>query len=116
MWPIATNNWSAARRNGGALMRITQVGSNSTLGDGVEPVSPGRGPATFAQRRDLLAIAAQAVDVLLPRDQQIVAMIHDGLTVPEMSEQLSLTVETTRRTKQRAVERFRQAYELIAGV
>ena len=107
--------WSAARRDGGALMRVTLLGAGSTMANGVEPVSPGHGPATFAQRRDLLALAAQAVDVLLPRDQQIVSMISDGLSVPEMAERLSLSDETVRRTKLRAVERFRQAFELIAG-
>ncbi len=107
--------WSAARRNGGALMRVTLLGADSTMGHGVEPAFSGNGPATFAQRRDLLALAAQAVDVLLPRDQRLVSMITEGLSVPEMAERLSLTEDTARRTKLRAVERFRQAFELIAG-
>lgn len=107
--------WAAARRNGGALMRVTQMGGGSTMGNGVNPASPNSGPVTFAQRRDLLTIAAQAVDVLLPRDQQIVGMISAGLSISEMAEQLSLSEHTVRRTKLRAVDRFRQAFELLAG-
>jgi RNA polymerase sigma factor (sigma-70 family) len=107
--------WTAARRNGGALVRITQLGSATTMGVGIEPSSPRSGPATFAQRRDLLALAAQAVDVLLPRDQRIVAMIHDGRTTEEVAEALGLTVETAQRTKTRAIERFRRAFELLVA-
>ncbi len=109
--------WMAARRNGGAMVRVTQVGPRSDPGHapGVDPTAGITGPVTFAQRRDQLALAAQAVDVLLPRDQKLVAMIQEGLTIEEIAQALELSYDAAERARLRAIERFKKSYELLAG-
>lgn len=106
--------WVAARRNAGAVVRITQVARRSRITAGVDPAANMTGPMTIAERRDLLDIAAQAVDVLLPRDQQIVGMLREDLSIREMAARLGISYEAAERARLRAIERFRRAYELLA--
>ncbi|MFT5476730.1 MAG: RNA polymerase sigma factor (sigma-70 family), partial [Planctomycetota bacterium] len=106
--------WTAARRNGGAMVRVTQLGPRSTLAGGVDPAGSSAGPFTFAERRDQLELAARAVDALLPRDQKIVAMLQAGRAVAEMATVLEISRDAAERARLRAIERFQAAYRLLA--
>jgi len=107
--------WTAARRNGGAMVRITQLGPRSTLAGGVDPAGSSAGPFTFAERRDQLELAARAIDALLPRDQRLVAMLQAGKPIAEMATVLDISHDAAERARLRAIERFQAAYRLLAG-
>jgi len=105
---------SSLERKPGALFRLTSGGST----DGHSPVDPAdtaTGPVTFAERREQLTVAVQAMAVLLERDQELVRWTSGGAGTAEVAKKLGINVESARRARNRAIERFRQAYDLLAN-
>ncbi len=106
--------WFARKRNPGAILRLTMTNPS-----GDAPLErPGladtaTGPATFAQRRDLLVRAARATALLLPRDRQIVEWTVDGLSARDIGGILGLSETAADKARQRALERLQQAFELV---
>jgi RNA polymerase sigma factor (sigma-70 family) len=105
--------WAAARRSAGHVLRVTETPASAD-GAGVVLASPGTGPLTFAERRDQLVLATQAVGTLLPRDQEILALERRGASPSELAAALGVSEEAAARARLRALERFRRAYELFA--
>ncbi len=105
--------WMAVRRRPGALLRLTEAASStSDAHAAAEPVRDSTGPATFAERREALAIAYDAVTALLPRDQQLVRWSCEDVELDEMAARLGVTYEAARRARLRALDRFRKAHRL----
>jgi len=107
--------WSALRRNAGKVLRITLDRSRTRAGTrGVEPAGSGKGPSTVAARREEVALAMKALAVLFPRDRELLEGFGAGLSVEETAERLGLSYEAAKRARQRAIERFRKTFELLA--
>ena len=105
--------WNAARRNAGHLLRVSLAGPQSGVSRGVEPISSRTGPLTFAERRDQVDVAMQALATLLPRDQELLEFERRGASIQEMADALDLTLDSAGRARLRALERFRRAYDLF---
>jgi len=105
--------WAALKRKPAALLRLTRGGA--TTGHGaVDPADTSTGPSTVAGRREQLMIAVKAMAVLMERDQKLVRWTSEGLDTREMAERLEMAPESARRARNRALERYREAYELLA--
>ncbi|MEZ6014823.1 MAG: sigma factor [Planctomycetota bacterium] len=107
--------WSAARRNAGPMLRLSGVGPPSSLSGtpGLDLTAAGPGPRTWAEARDQHAFATRAIGALLPRDQEILLAVREGATDDELAARLAVEVRAATRARQRALERFRRAYELL---
>ncbi len=105
--------WNAARRNAGHLLRVSLAGPQSGVAMGIEPISSRTGPLTFAERRDQVDVAMQALATLLPRDQELLELERQGATVEEIATALDLTPGSAGRARLRALDRFRRAYDLF---
>jgi len=108
------NHWGALKRRSGRLLRYT-AGAAATADPAAvpEPAADGTGPSTFAARREQVVLATKALDLLLPRDRDLVRLAADGLGTSEQAERLGLSVEAAGRARRRAFDRFRKAYELV---
>ncbi|MEM9379759.1 MAG: sigma-70 family RNA polymerase sigma factor [Planctomycetota bacterium] len=104
--------WNAARRNAGHLLRVSLAGPDSGTTRGVEPISSRTGPLTFAERRDQVDVAMQALATLLPRDQEILALERTGASIGDIASSLGLTADSAGKARLRALERFRRAFDL----
>ena len=104
--------WSARKRDAGRVLRITSA--PSTEAGGVEPDARRTGPATFAERRDLLVLATQAVSLLAARDQELVRAWGEGEPVADVAARLGLSYDAAERARLRAVDRFRKTFELLS--
>ena len=51
--------------------------------------------------------------VLLERDQELVRWASEGLDTTQVAERLEISPEAARRARSRALERYRQAFELL---
>lgn len=100
--------WTALRRDAGTLLRITDAPSGS------HPAATTAGPVTRAARRELVALATRALAVLLPRDQELVRWITEGLSIREVAARRGVSYDAAERSRLRAVERFRKAYVLVS--
>lgn len=106
--------WTAQRRRPAGLLRLT--GAGGTDSDAArEPAGEGTGPATFAERREMLAAATAALDLLLPRDRELLQLAAEGWTVGELAEHLGLSYGAADKARTRAIERFRKAYQVVTG-
>lgn len=105
--------WFACKRNPGALLRLTLTGFEGRPLPRAELADTATGPVTFAQRREMLVQAARAAALLLPRDRQIVQWTIDGLDARRIGEHLGLSEAAADKARQRALERLRQAFELV---
>ena len=103
----------AARRDAGALLRITRSGSGESSGVR-EPMSGSAGPATFAARRERLLLAEKALRLLSERDRALVRWMSEDVSLEEVATRLGLAYDAAKRARQRAIERFKATYELIA--
>lgn len=103
-------HWSALKRRPAGLFRLTRA---EGTGGVAEPAGAGTGPATFAERREMLTLAVQALDLLMERDRQLVRWASRGVTTDEIAERLDLSRTSAERARQRAVERFRKAFRLL---
>lgn len=106
--------WGRLKRRPAALLRLTSGGTT----DGRVPVDlpdTATGPITFAERREQLTVAIRAIEVLLDRDQELVRWTSEGLSTAEMAARLDIGADAARRAKNRALERFRQAFDLLSS-
>ncbi|MCA9319813.1 MAG: hypothetical protein KDB53_03715, partial [Planctomycetes bacterium] len=80
------DHWKALRRGSGRVMRLTASGTTDPWNE----LSPGTqtGPATFASRREQLVLITRALDLLPPRDRDLVRWMSEGLTLAQRSERL----------------------------
>lgn len=108
--------WRAKKRDAGCLLRLTASDATESQGGAREPAGPGATPVTLAERKEQLALAARAVALLLPRDQEIVGCVARGLSIREISEELEIGYEATERARLRTLDRFRKAYRVVAGL
>lgn len=104
----------AARRDAGVLLRLTRSGSE-TAGGAPEPSSGSAGPATFAARRERLLLAEKALRLLSERDRDLVRWMSEDVSLEDVASRLGLAYDAAKRARQRAIERFKATFELIAG-
>jgi RNA polymerase sigma factor (sigma-70 family) len=104
--------WKSLKRDGGRMLRISG-GDLSEGGPGIDPQAPGTEPSTFAERREQYILAAKAISLLLPRDQQIIAWFGEGLSIGETAARLDISHDAAERARLRAVERFRKVAGLL---
>ena len=108
--------WNANKRKAERMIHLSGTGSQADSGVGaprVDPPSPNTGPVSFAVREEQVDIALQAIAVLKERDQNLVQWMSEDLTTAEVAERLKISVEAAERARQRAIERFRKAYEVL---
>ncbi len=106
-------HWSALKRQGGTLLRLEVGGVPSGSEAAFEPAASETGPSTFANRRELLVLAARALELLLPRDRELVEGHAEGLSLEELGRRLELGPDAVQKARVRALERFRKAFELV---
>jgi RNA polymerase sigma factor (sigma-70 family) len=106
--------WSALRRQAGHLLRITSSSSTGSTGSpAVRPAGDDTGPATFADRREMLELASKSLAMMLERDRDLVRRISLGQDISELAEHLGITYSAAEIAKRRALERFRKTFELL---
>lgn len=105
-------HWAALRRRPSRLVRLTRAGSTS--GAAEEPRAPGPGPSTVASRREDLVRAVRVLDLLLPRDRDLVTWTAEDVDADEQARRLGISRDAAERARRRALERFRKAYELAS--
>jgi RNA polymerase sigma factor (sigma-70 family) len=106
--------WGALRRQGGAMLRITSSPASSESGGrGIDLAGTNTGPATYAMRREMLELAANAIKTLLPRDQELVRYTTDSMPIDQIAKLLGVSYDAAEQARRRALERFRKAYELL---
>ncbi len=104
--------WSAERRDGGDILRITAAGGTRVDATrGVEPAASMTGPVTGAGRREQLALAAKVIATLAERDQQLIRWMSEDVPLEEVARRLDVGYEAAKRARLRAMERFRVAFE-----
>jgi RNA polymerase sigma factor (sigma-70 family) len=108
------SHWSALKRRSGRLLRLT-AGVGDSLGAVGEPPGSRTGPSTFAARREQIVLATKALDLLLPRDRDLVRWSGEGLTTEEQAERLGISAEAAGRARRRALTRFRKTFRLVGG-
>ena len=107
-------HWRALKRRSGRLLRYTAgAGGTSDPGAVPEPAGSRTGPSTFAARREQILMAVRALDLLLPRDRDLVRWSAEGLTLQDQADRLGLNYKAVERARNRAVERFRGAFQLV---
>lgn len=106
--------WSALRRQGGAMLRITAAPSSTTGGPrGIDPAAGITGPATYAMRREMIELAGKAVKTLLPRDQELVRYSTESMPIEQIAKLLGVSYDAAEQARRRAMERFKKAFELL---
>lgn len=106
-------HWSTLKRQGGTLLRLEVGGVPTGSEAAFEPEASGTGPSTFAHRRELLVLAARALELLLPRDRELVEAHAAGDSLDELGRRLGLAPEAVQKARARALDRFRKAFELV---
>lgn len=106
--------WSAQKRNAGAMLRISTGGATQSPGAGIDPSGTLTGPATFADRRERLLLAVQALEILSDRDRAIVQLVREQCSTDEIAAALDLTHVAAEKARARAMERFEKTYTLLA--
>lgn len=105
--------WTALRRQGGRMLRVT-ASAASESGGGVDPAALLAGASTFASRREMMEIAARAIALMLPRDQELVKSVARGDSIEEMAAALGIQYDAAEQAKRRALDRFRKTFELVS--
>lgn len=107
-------HWSAMKRNAGRLLRVS-TGQDSEMSAGVDPAASATGPLTFAERRENLRIATDALGTLPERDRNLLLWMSEGLDIKDVAERLEISYDAAQRARHRAMERFRQAFTVLEG-
>lgn len=107
--------WSALRRNAGRVLRLTTSEPERPTHAAIAPAIQRTGPATFAERREIVQFAMHALATLPERDQQLVHWISEGITAREQAERLSVSYDAAQRAGHRALERFRRAFAALGS-
>lgn len=106
--------WSALRRQAGQLLRITSSSSAGSTGSpAVRPADGATGPATFADRREMLELASRTLGMMLERDRDLIRRISLGHDISELAKHLGISYSAAEIAKRRALERFRKTFELL---
>lgn len=103
--------WSAMRRASGQALRLT-MSDVPASGVGISAVSAA-GPATFAERRELVELAMRALGTLPDRDRELVQWASQGVELDEQAERLGVSYAACQRAGVRARERFRLAFDVL---
>ena len=108
------DHWSALKRRGGEVLRLAGGGGHDSADLDVvrELAASVTGPSTFAIRREQLALAALALDMLLPRDRRVIEGVVAGLDLAEQARALELGRDAMEKARQRALARFRNCFEI----
>lgn len=109
--------WSAIRRGSGKVLRLTWSDSSSGGDPFAKMTPPGTqpGPSTFADRREMLVLAAKAAHRLPPRDRKLVRWMSEGVPIEEQAERLGMSYAAAQRAGHRALDRFRKVFRLITS-
>jgi len=112
------NYWSALKRRSSALLRLTAGGTEGTPGTAAAsmPISTATGPATVANRKELLTLAVQVLAALPDRDARLIRWSSEGVTIREQAERLGISYEAAKKAAQRALDRYREAYRFASGL
>jgi hypothetical protein len=108
-------HWGALKRRSGRVLRFVREGDTSGTSGVLEPAADATGPSTFAARRELIALTARALDLLLPRDRDLVRWSADGVPLEEQARRIDVGYEAAGKARQRALDRFRKTFALLAG-
>jgi DNA-directed RNA polymerase specialized sigma24 family protein len=109
-------HWGALKRRAGRVLRLTQGGGGEPApGSALEPPSDATGPSTIASRREQIGLVMKALDLLLPKDRDLVRWSADGVDVEETARRLGIGYEAAGKARQRALDRFRKSFELVSG-
>lgn len=106
--------WCALRRGGGVALRLSSSDTDSRSGSSVRPAISQSGPSTVAARREHLSLAMRALNVLYPRDRHIIQWLSEDLSIAEMATRRGEDYETTKKARQRAIERFRRTFDAVS--
>jgi DNA-directed RNA polymerase specialized sigma24 family protein len=106
--------WGALKRRSAHVLRLTGAGGTASPGAAPEPAGTVTGPSTRASRREQLALAVRVLAVLPARDRKLVRWATEGVGADEQARRLELTPAALRKARERALERFREAYALAA--
>lgn len=110
------DHWGALKRRSGRVLRYTAgVADTSDPRAVAEPAAQSPGPSTFAARREQILLATRALDLLLPRDRDLVVWSSEGVDPAEQAARLGLTYMAAAQARKRATERFRKAFVLVSG-
>jgi RNA polymerase sigma factor (sigma-70 family) len=108
--------WKAQKRRATRMLRITRMAATSThQPGGVEPAADQPGASTFAVQREMVVQATRALEMLLPRDQEIIRRTTEGWSIARIAEELGMTHGAAERARLRAQERFRKAFGALTG-
>lgn len=105
--------WKAQRRRPDRLLHLTSA-DTPTPGAAREPAAKNTGPGTAASRKEQIALAAKALALLLPRDAQLVQWTAKDLPLAEQAGKLGISYDAVEKARHRALERYRQAFALLA--
>lgn len=107
------DHWTALRRDGSRVLRMSFAeGVETSYGKVADLAASVTGPSTFAVRREQVSIAALALDMLLPRDRELIEGLSKGLSIDEQAAALKIGYEACERARLRAIERFRRTFKL----
>jgi DNA-directed RNA polymerase specialized sigma24 family protein len=109
------SHWNALKRRSGKVLRFVADGETQEGSAVGEPAGDGTGPSTVAARRELIVLAARALDLLPPRDRDLVRWSSEGVPLEEQAARLGLAYEAAGKARQRAAERFRKTFALVSG-
>lgn len=105
--------WAALKRSGSLVLRLSLTDSVSPdmrpVGDLAASVT---GPSTFAIRREQVAVAAVALDMLMPRDRELILGLCNGVELAEQAASLGMTYDAAQRARTRAIDRFQRTFRL----
>jgi RNA polymerase sigma factor (sigma-70 family) len=105
--------WAALKRSGSLVLRLSLADTVAPDMHSVRDLAASvTGPSTFAVRREQVSVAAIALDMLLPRDRELIETMCQGLSIDDQAQQLGLTYDATERARARAVERFQRTFRL----
>lgn len=108
--------WNALKRSGSGLLRagLAEAAAPEVTA-ALEPAASVTGPSTFAARREQIELLAAAMDLLLPRDRELVRGLGEGLSVEEQAGALGLSYDAALQARLRALARLRGCYQAVVG-
>jgi hypothetical protein len=108
------DHWTALKRRGGEVLRLTFGDTDSEELRAIRDVAASvTGPSTFAVRREQVALAALALDMLLPRDRTLIEGLCADVELDEQARRLSISYDAAERARLRALERFRRCFQIV---
>ncbi|MBI3817046.1 MAG: hypothetical protein HY286_00015 [Planctomycetes bacterium] len=108
--------WHACRRDGRGLLHITQATITRGRAGGAvaDPTSSVTSPSSSASKRETQTLAGLVLNLLVERDQLLVRSFLNNDSLPDLAASLGLSYEAAKKSRLRALERFRKAFELAS--